>query len=63
MKKKKIGKFHYHEALDRSFIVGQMIDSFLINHPVIRKHKKLRKKVERAATLIYDTYQEVGNIK
>lgn len=67
MKKKSIDKryknldeFYYHEALDRSYIVVNMIEDLLIEHPVIKKHKNLKKQVKKAQQLILDAYQEIG---
>jgi hypothetical protein len=65
-KKKKIGKLdsgYYHEALDRSYIVANMIEDVLIDHPVIEKHKELRKRVKKALNLILETYQLVGGLE
>lgn len=55
-------EFSYHEAIDRSFIVSEMLEDILLNHPVISKHKKLRKRVEKAADLIGEVYQKVSEI-
>jgi len=73
MKKKFIGslpelkqivdQFHYHEALDRTYLVGNMGEEFLLLHPVFLKHKKLKKKVEKALALLAEVYQEVGYLE
>jgi hypothetical protein len=65
-KKKKIGnldEFYYHEALDRSYIVANMIDDILIMHPVIKKHKKLKKRINKAQQLIIEAYQLIGGLE
>jgi len=59
---KKFDKFHYHEALDRAFIVANMVDEYLMEHPVVQKHKELKKKVKKAETLLYDVYQLIGRL-
>ena len=46
MKNKKLDKFHYHEIMDRSFMVCSIIEDHLINHPVT--DKKIRKRLEKA---------------
>ena len=64
-KSKKIGKldhFYYHEALDRAYIVATMIEDVLIEHPVIEKHKELRKRIKKAQRLIFEAYQIVGGL-
>ena len=58
----KLDDFHYHEALDRSYIVANMIEEVLIDHIVFLKHKRLRRKIEKAQSLLLDVYQEVGSI-
>jgi hypothetical protein len=62
---KKIGKldqFYYHEALDRAYIVANMIEDVLVKHPVIKKHKELRKRIKQAQRLILEAYQLVGGL-
>ena len=65
-KKKKIGnldEFYYHEALDRSYIVANMIQEVLIEHPVVKKHKKLNKRINKAQQLIIEAYQIIGGLE
>jgi len=64
LKKNKIilDKYDYHEALDRTFVCVTMIENVLLNHQVFKKHKKLRKGVKKAQKILYDIYQETGNI-
>ena len=59
---KKLDKYSYHEALDRSYCVAKMIEEMLTTHPVVKKHKKIRKKIEKAQVLILDAYQMIGSI-
>jgi len=64
-KKKKIkglDRFHYHEALDRAFLVGNVVDEYLSEHPVVQKHKNLKKRVEKATRLLAETYQIIGGL-
>jgi hypothetical protein len=64
-KSKKIGKldvFYYHEALDRAYIVANTIEDVLVEHPVIKKHKELRKRIKKAQQLILEVYQLVGGL-
>jgi hypothetical protein len=61
-KRNKLDRFHYHEALDRAYIVANMTDDVLFQHPVIQKHKNLKKKVEKAENLLYEVYQLIGGL-
>ena len=66
MKKNKkikgLNEGHYIEAIDRAYIVADQIQTILIEHPVIRKHKKLKKRVKKAQDLIMETYQLIGGL-
>jgi len=64
-KKKKIGKLddgYYHEAIDRAYIVANMMEDVLIEHPVFKKHKELRKRVKKAQNLVLEAYQIIGGL-
>ena len=64
-KKKKIRKLdegYYTEAIDRAYIVADMIENVLIDHPVFKKHKDLRKRVKRAQKLVLEAYQIIGGL-
>lgn len=67
-KKRVLDKFYWHEALDRSAIVADLIQTMLLDHPAFNqknniRNKRLRKRVEQAQELILETYQEIGNEK
>jgi hypothetical protein len=51
-----LDRFHYHEAQDRAYMIGNMINEYLTEHPVIMKHKKLRKLVKQAEKNIFNVY-------
>ena len=61
-KKNSLDEFHYHEALDRTHVVTMIIEDNLVNHPVFEKHKRLRKKIQKAQSILCDVYQGVGSI-
>ena len=42
-KKPKLTEFHYHEALDRASMLGDMVDRNLIQHPVCKLDKEVNK--------------------
>jgi len=58
----KLDEFHYHEALDRTSMVNEIINCTLVHHPVFETHKKLKKKIEKAQSILYQVYQDVAMI-
>ena len=52
--------FHQHEALDRTSMFAQMVGIWLLEHPAVQANQKVRKKVEKAANLLSEAYQEIG---
>lgn len=61
-KKVELDEFHYHEALDRSYIVADLLETALIEHVVIKKHRNLKNKLQKAQELIVEVYQELGGL-
>lgn len=39
--------YHWHEALDRSFICMDMFERFIPEHPVVEQDKVLKTKAEQ----------------
>jgi hypothetical protein len=62
-KKDKLDEFHYHEALDRAYMCADIIENALMVHPVIKKHKKIKKRIEKAQQLILEAYQIIGGLE
>lgn len=62
-KKIKLDNFYYHEAIDRTYICADIIDRHLLKHPVIKKHKKLKKRIKKAQELLLETYQIIGGLE
>lgn len=60
-KKPKLTQFHYHEALDRAYILGDMVDRNLIQHPVCKLDKEINQLVEEAAMKLFEAYQLIGH--
>jgi len=56
----KIDKFHKHEVLDRIYVIQSNINDFLVEHPVIKSDKKMKKKLEKVQSILGNIYQEVG---
>jgi hypothetical protein len=57
MAKKKLDPFHYHEVVDRCYLISDMIEDCLILHPAC-KNKKDSKKLYKAISLIQEVYQD-----
>jgi hypothetical protein len=55
-----LDEFHYHEALDRTYLFTDMIDSYLLKHPVYQKNVNLKLKLEAAIEYLAELYQEIG---
>lgn len=58
-----LDEFFYHEAIDRTYILVGMLNDILLEHPVIQKHKKLKKRVKKAEQLLLETYQHIGGLE
>lgn len=61
-KEVQLNEFSYHEAIDRCYIITTQIETILLEHPVIQKHKKIKKNVNEAIILLTDAYQMIGNL-
>jgi len=57
-----ITDLHYHEALDRTWMIIDILDRHLIQHPVFKAEKEYAKKVEKAGLLLAEAYQIIGQI-
>ena len=62
-KKVVLDEFHYHEALDRSYVVAEILENTLIEHIVIQENKQLKEQLEKAQELIIEVYQEIGSMQ
>jgi hypothetical protein len=60
MAKKALGPLFYHEALDRTSIAAEMVETLLLDHPAIKSNPKWHKRVTRAADQLWTLYQEIG---
>lgn len=60
MKKNKINDGHYLELLDRLHVQSCMIEDHLVNHPLTKKIKKVKKLVDEAGWALAEAYQIVG---
>lgn len=60
-KRKKLDKFCYHEALDRAYCIANMLEDMLVTHPVVKKHKKIKKLVGKSQRYLLNAYQTIGS--
>ena len=65
MKKRKeknneINDGHYLELMDRLHIQSCMIEDHLVNHPLTKKIKKVKKLIDDAGWALAEAYQIVG---
>lgn len=62
-KKNKLDEFHYHEVADRAYLLVLTIENYLLEHPVVKKHKKIKKRVKKASTLLAEISQNAGELE
>jgi len=62
MKKPKLDNFSYHELLDRSNLVCEMIEDYLIQHPVTKLNPPIHKKLNEGLSSIWEAYQMIGEM-
>lgn len=57
-----LGEGFYHEALDRTWIVMNMMQTYLLDHPAFinPEHQQLRTTVESAQTALWGVYLTLG---
>lgn len=60
MKKNDINDGHYLELMDRLHVQTCMIDDHLVNHPLTKKIKKVKKLIDEAEWALLEAYQIVG---
>jgi len=58
-----LDSFHYHEMLDRLYVVTSTINDQLLQHPVTFNHKRLYNKIEKALKLLGEAYQMTGYLE
>lgn len=50
-----------HKALDRSFMIGDNIEDFLIDHPYVILRPECYRLAFQAKELLQELYQKIGN--
>jgi len=59
--KNKINDGHYLELMDRLHVLMCTLNDHCLNHPLSKKDKDIKFKIEYALGQLWDAYQEVGN--
>ena len=54
------GTFGSHEAADRTFLIMENVESYLLAHPTIIMNKAAFQKVYAASELLADVYQIIA---
>ena len=57
-----LDNYHYHEALDRAYVLLDNIQSVLGRHPVILKEPEAKQFYENAVESLGVLYQKLGEI-
>ncbi len=57
-----INEFSHFEAMDRSWVVIDLLHNILGEHPVLESDEKAKKLYEEAQEKLGDLYQRLGNL-
>jgi hypothetical protein len=60
--KDNINQGHYLELMDRLHVVMCNVQEHCIDHPLAKKNKEIKFKLEYALGQLWDAYQEVGKL-
>ena len=60
-KRSKINDGHYLELMDRLHIQICIIEDHLVNHPLTKKIKKVKKLIDESGLALAEAYQIVGH--
>lgn len=58
--KTKLDRYHWHEALDRTSFIGEIVEEHLAKHALIRSTPKFKSVVTQVGNLLGELYQELG---
>ncbi|MDD2878454.1 MAG: hypothetical protein PHZ23_14645 [Acidiphilium sp.] len=56
------GSFGCHEALHMSFVLAEMVDRYLVEHPAIAGNEEWLAKATAASDALHGLYQAVGGV-
>lgn len=52
--------FYAHEALDRTYLLMETIETYLLYHPHIENNEEYRKLIQEAFDKLHEVYQALG---
>lgn len=52
--------FSWHEAMDRTHCISEMLDRFVYEHDVMHQHNDLRALANKAIEAVEKLYQAIG---
>ena len=55
------GSLGSHELLDRTNLVGDLLEQYILNHPACLKHPRWYQLADRAVSTLRDLYQSIGS--
>ena len=55
-----VGSFGCHELLDRTFLVANMVDNYVLTHPACVQNQEWFALAEQALDALMDLYQKIG---
>lgn len=56
-----LDSYHYHEVMDRLYVLMEMVDNVVANHPVIEQNVDFVSMVENIQEYLVQLYTEVSN--
>jgi len=60
--KVEINDGHYHEMMDRLYVQMDILDQYLLKHPIGEKHKEISKPIIKAIVSLVQAYQITGGL-
>jgi hypothetical protein len=63
MRKTKIGSGHWHEVLDRTYLLVDVVETHLLENDAVQSlspRDQLRRKIDQAVGLLAEAYQLAG---
>ena len=50
-----------HEALDRAFLIEDMFDGYLVEHPFVSQNPHLKEQADKVSEALFVLYQMISN--
>ncbi len=60
MDKIELNKWYAHESLDRSYLVMDMLDEYVIKHPFVEQSPELLKQANDVMEKLYELYNAIA---